>query len=149
MSGLSADVAASGAVLLQKVMRAAGWEIEYIDLDLTGNQPKADIKLTRGDGLWVLARVDHLGRATIERFQREMKLGKPRGAKGRFPLSPQIEDIFLGRLSGLKPRTMLRALTSYIADNALHPVALTDVRNAWRAVMSSPLRLSSAAPEVR
>jgi hypothetical protein len=128
---------------LQQMMSLAGWEIDYIDLDLTGEKPKADIRIKRDDGRWLLARVDGLGRATVERFQRTRYLGMSPNTKGRQPLSPQIDDSFLGRDTYIGARAMLRNLTAYLADNALRPVALSDMRANWAAVMGSPLRLES------
>jgi len=55
----------------QHVMALAGWEIEYVDLDFTRPQPTAELKLTRADGRWLWAKVDTLGRCTIETFHRE------------------------------------------------------------------------------
>jgi hypothetical protein len=131
-------------VALQKCMAVAGWEISHIDLDLTGDRPKAEIKLERCDGLWVLARVDQLGRANIETFQRQRTLAMSANTKGRRPLTPQVDDTFLGRQRCFGARQMLRQLTSYVADNATSPVSRMTVRRAWAAVMTSPLRLSSA-----
>lgn len=136
--------ALANIVKLQKVMRAAGWEIQYIDLDLSSEQPKADIKVARDDGRWLLARIDHLGRATVERFQRGVSLGMSADTKGRRPLSPQVHDAFLGRSSYPGARSMLRDLTRYIAQNAAGPVALSNVRSAWASIMDSPLRLEGA-----
>jgi hypothetical protein len=130
---------------LASVMRAAGWEVEFIDLDLTGDQPKANIKVVRADGRWLLARVDHLGRASIERFHRERFLDRAPNTKGRVPLSPQVNDQFLGRSHFEGARSMLRHLTAYIADNATHPVHLADLRAGWAAIMSAPLRIEGPA----
>jgi hypothetical protein len=135
----------NSSVALQRCMALAGWEIAHIDLDLTGDQPKAEIKLERCDGRWLLARVDRLGRACFETFQRERALGMSSSTKGRRPLSPQVDDIFLGRQTCLGARHMLRAMTAYIADNATTPVRLEDVRQAWAAVMVAPLRLTASS----
>ncbi|MGY0790913.1 hypothetical protein ACW7BJ_16225 [Azospirillum argentinense] len=130
---------------LAALMNRAGWEIEYIDLDLTGDLPKATIKVTRADGRWLLARVDRLGRASVERFQRERFLGKTPNVKGRAPLSPQVNDQFLGRSHYEGARSMLRGLTGYIADNSLHPVALTEMRAGWASIMTVPTIINRAA----
>lgn len=128
---------------LQQVMRAAGWEIEYVDLDLTQEKPKLEIRINRDDGRWLLARVDRFGRATMERFQRERTLGMPKNTAGRRPLSPQVDDVFLGRSRYEGARMLLRHLTSYVADNALRPVSLAAVRSAWALVMAAPLRIEA------
>ena len=124
-------------------MALAGWEISHIDLDLTGKLPKAEIKLERCDGRWLLARIDQLGRASFETFQRERSLGMSNNTKGRRPLSPQVNDRFLGRHRCFGARHMLKEMTGYIADNSVNPIRLEDVRRAWAAVMGSPLKLTS------
>lgn len=70
-------------------LATAGWEIDEIALDLTRTGPKAEIRVGRHDGRWMLARVDQLGRASIERFQRERSLGMATNGTGRRPLSPK------------------------------------------------------------
>lgn len=126
-------------------MARAGWEISYIDLDLTQAHPTAEIKVCRVDGRWLHARVDALGRSTIETFQREKWLGMSANTKGRRPLSPQVDDVFMGRRSFEGARSMLRNLTAYLADNAVRPVALSDMRAGWASIMAAPLRLQASA----
>ena len=139
---LEASVMPHGALTrLQRVMAIAGWEVEYVDMDLTGQRPTAEIKVQRDDGRWLWARVDALGRCTTETFQRERHLGMAKNQRGRRPLVPLVDDVFLGRRTHEGPRAMLRGLTAYLADNALHPVALADIRAAWAGVMSAPVRL--------
>jgi hypothetical protein len=36
---------------------------------------------------------------------------------------------------------LLEEMCGYIANNALHPVVLADVRAAWAAVLAAPARL--------
>ena len=126
---------------LQRTMALAGWEVDYVDLDLTGGAPKAEIKVRRHDGHWLWARVDQLGRCTLETFQRETSLGESACYGKRAPRCYRHEDHFLGRRRPEGARAMLRLMTDYIADNALYPVALADVRSAWAAVMAAPTRL--------
>ena len=138
---LDVSVGPSRAMLtLQRTMELAGWEVDYVDLDLTGNAPKAEIKVRRHDGRWLWARVDKLGRCTLETFQRETSLGESACYGKRAPRRYRHEDHFLGRRTPEGPRAMLRLMTEYIADNALYPVALADVRSAWAAVMAAPTR---------
>jgi hypothetical protein len=123
-------------------MERAGWEVRFIDLDLTG-EPKAEIRLMRHDGRWLHARVDDR-RCFIERFQRRVT----ESTKGRTPLNRQISDDFLGRQHFPGARALLRHLTAYVTDNALHPVALADMRAAWGAVTGAPLRLGTGGVAV-
>jgi N12 class adenine-specific DNA methylase len=130
------------AIQLNRVMRDAGWEVEYVDLDLTGEKPTADIRVNRMDGRYLIARVDSVGRATIETFHRERSLGMTPNMKGPRPLSPQINDVFLGRQRFSGARAMLRGMTNYLADNATNAVAIEDMRRAWGAVMESPTKIA-------
>lgn len=123
----------------QLAMSKAGWEVDYVDLDLTGSAPKAEIKVRRHDGRWLWARVDQIGRCTLETFQRETTLGESACYGKQAPRCYRHEDHFLGRWKTEGARSMLRLMTNYIADNALYPVALTDVRAAWAGVMSAPV----------
>jgi len=127
---------------LMRVMQIAGWEIDYIDLDLTTEHPKVDIKIHNSHGYHILARVDSIGRSTIERFHREKKLGITlRGG----PLNPYLEDRFLGRYSfGKRPRTMLRSMTRYLVDNSEHQIALSDMRSAWAGIMSVRVHIDNS-----
>ena len=132
---------------LARVMALAGWEIEYADLDLTRERPQAEIKVMRADGRWLWAKVDELGRCTVERFHRTHGLGMSANTKGRRPLSPQINDSFMGRQSYAGPRSMLRDLTSYLTENALQPLSLSDMRAAWAPLMGAPLLLDRTSGE--
>ena len=83
----------------QQAMALAGWEIEFVGMDLTGRKPTAEIKVARDDGRWLWTRVDSLGRCTTEIFQRERHLGMATNQRGRRPLVPLVDDVFLGRRS--------------------------------------------------
>ena len=146
---LEASVMPQALARCQRTMSLAGWEIEYVDMDLTGQRPTAEIKVQRDDGLWLWARVDALGRCTTETYQRERALGMVKNQRGRRPLVPLVEDVFLGRRRHEGPRSMLRNMTNYLADNALRSVALADMRAAWAGVMSSPVRLLWHNAELR
>jgi hypothetical protein len=125
----------------QRIMASAGWEIEYVDMDLTKSQPTVDIRLQRMDGRWIWARIDEKGRCTMETFQRERRWGMDPQKKGRLPLTPLIDDVFLGRRRHEGPQAMLRGMVHYLADNALHPTMLTDLRAAWAGLMVGSARM--------
>lgn len=129
--------------VLLRTMDRAGWSLDWVDIDLTGTAPKVEIRATRHDGLWVRAYIDHLGRATIERFQRERSLGVQRNKKAgaRMPMAPMIDDHFMGRQKYEGGRSMMRGLCAYLTDNALHQVELADIRSAWGALMQAPARI--------
>lgn len=145
-AALPTAAASSPALLaLQCAMSRAGWEIDFVDVDLTGGQPAATIKCHRGDGLWLWARVDSLGRCSVETFHRERWLGKPANTKGNWPLSPQVDDVFLGRRRPADARALLVDVSTYIADNAMNPVSLTDMQAAWAALADIPSRMPALA----
>lgn len=141
MARPSSNAVETAHVGLQKTMARAGWHIDYVDLDLTKDRPVVTIKCHRSDGRWLRAAVDALGRCTLETFQRQSWLGHPENTKGRWPMSPQSDDLFLGRVKPEGPRTMLRAMTAYIVDNASQPVAIADMRAAWASVMHEPTKI--------
>lgn len=136
-------VPSAAANQLQLLLRRAGWELAFIDLDLAQERPVAHIRVDRDDGRWVWARVDTLGRCTIETFQRERALTMSPSTTGRRPLSPEVSDHFLGRTRPAGARAMLRCLIDYLADNALHPLALADAHAAWAAVVVEPVRIGA------
>jgi nucleotide-binding universal stress UspA family protein len=135
-----AGATAPAMLALQRAMSRAGWEIDFIDVDLTGEQPAATIKCHRADGLWLWAKVDTLGRCSVETFHRERWLGKPANTKGNWPMSPQVDDVFLGRRRPADARALLMDVSTYIADNATHPVSLVDMQAAWAALADTPSR---------
>ncbi len=142
VSGSNAAIAT-----LNRVMRSAGWEVEYIDMDLTAEKPKVDIRVNRDDGRFLIGKVDSIGRASFETFQRERSLRMDGSTKGRRPLSPMIDDTFLGRQKFEGARSMLRGMTNYLADNATGTIALSDLRSAWAGIMSAPVK-QDATPAV-
>lgn len=135
--------ASTAIVALQRALAQAGWEVHFVDVDLTRDRPVAVIKCHRADGRWLWAKMDSLGRCTLETFHRESWLGKPRNAKGNWPQSPQVDDVFLGRIKPADAPALLEEICGYIANNAMHPVALADVRAAWAAALAAPARLSA------
>lgn len=134
----------SSAERFQAVLRRGGWEVEQLDLDLTGERPAVNIRISRRDGRWLFARVDARGRSCFETFQRARTLGMDPRQKGRRPLTPLIEDRFLGRQRFDAAITMLESMTHYLVDNALAPVALADVRAAWTPMLQAPASLGTA-----
>jgi len=137
---LQQKTSSTAVAKLNEVMRSAGWEVEYIDLDLTGEKPKAAIRVKRDDGRFLIAKVDSVGRASFETFQRERSLRMDGSTKGRRPLSPMVDDTFLGRQKFEGARSMLRGMVNYLVDNASSPVALADMKSAWAGAMAAPVQ---------
>jgi len=130
---------------LNRVMRQAGWEVDYVDMDLTGAKPKVDIRVNRGDGRFLIAKVDSIGRASFETFQRERNLRMdPKNPQAR--LAPHLDDTFLGRQRFEGPRAMLRSMVNYLTDNATGQIELADMRAAWAGVMAAPTQQTQALP---
>jgi hypothetical protein len=136
---------APAMLALQRSMSLAGWEIDYVDVDLTRERAAATIKCHRADGRWLWAKVDSLGRCSVETFHRESWLGKPANSKGSWPQSPQVDDVFLGRTRPAGACALLQDVSTYIADNAVRPVALADMHAAWEALMGAPIRQAAPA----
>lgn len=140
----SADLRLAGAdsaqamVARQRAMSLAGWEVDFVDVDLTGAKPSATIKCHRADGRWLWAKVDALGRCSVETFHRETWLAKPANSKGNWPQSPQVDDVFLGRTRPADARALLQSVAAYLADNAIRPVALGDMQAVWCALAAAP-----------
>lgn len=130
-------------MVFQQLLARAGWTIDFADIDLTHSAPIVVLKCHRHDGLWLWAKVDSLGRASLETFQRESWLGKPANTKGNWPLSPQHEDHFLGRQRFENGQSLLNGVFNYLVDNAREPIALADLQSAWLALPhAGALRLS-------
>lgn len=126
---------------LQTTLHQIGWEVQRIDIDLTGHTPRCEMVVAREDGRWLFLRGDTLGRFSMETWQRTIRLGMPdnRARNARLPLSPQIDDLFFGRRSFSGARVMLRCLCEYLVDNATTTACLTDVRDALRLTMETPI----------
>lgn len=144
----SSQLAPDGLDRLQKVMRQAGWVIEYADLDLTGTTPTVEIKIYSAQGRHIMARVDSRGRCSIETFHRDVNLRMAENRRGRESLVRRSDDVFLGRTRHEGPRSMLRAMIGYLAGNAVHPVELRDMRTAWAGVMGGRVAILSASEEL-
>lgn len=122
---------------LQSLLKDGGWQLEYFDIDLTSRGPALDVRMSRNDGRFVLARVDAIGRATLETFQRSRRLVMCEQTAGRRPLTPEVSDEFLGRQRCLSPRHLVKQLTHYLVDNATGPVTFSQLKAAWGPVLAT------------
>lgn len=138
---------AQAAPALQRCLAQAGWEADHVDLDLTGTAPTAEIKLTRADGRWLWARLDQLGRGTIETFQRDRALALCTSTKGRRPLTPEIYDQFLGRQRFDGAIGMLRGVGAYIGLNASSPVDAVALQHSWEVILGAAQQLKLPASQ--
>lgn len=102
-------------VVFETTLRLVGWGPRNIDIDLASG--RVVVELHRDDGRWVLLSADSLGRVCMERHQRRVALGRHSSRLGRIPLSPQVEDVFLGRQRFNGFRSGLRSLCAYVAQN--------------------------------
>lgn len=116
---------------LEKALDCAGWSILDVDLDLIGAGSRFSMSVERVDGLRLFARIDALGRAMVERSFVERRLRMDANQKGRRPLSPTLEETFLGRSSFSGSREMLAWLGDYIVENATHPTSVENLRPSF------------------
>lgn len=109
-----------------------GWEARDVDIDLVAG--RVVVELMRSDGRLVrlTATEDY---AVLERFHRRWR--EPANAR-----RPQLGDglgyEFLGRIQAEGPRSGLRALCSYVADNPAPGLAAlppSEVRHLLRPLM--------------
>lgn len=108
MSHGLATVPAATIALLASI----GWEIVSVDVDLVMGRALMDIR--REDGRWLRISADALGRASIERWQRDREWCR---ASRTTPSYEGPVDVFLGRERYEGPRQMLRHLSHYVAEN--------------------------------
>lgn len=125
-----APVSSDARVLkLGRLLQDAGWEIICLDIDWRDELPRLEAQIVRNDGYWLFARLDQLGRGTVERFWRSRDLRVPANVKGCQPLSPAVNDEFLGRTSGLRGLLpLLVALADTVAANSSHPRISQEIR---------------------
>ena len=120
-------------VPLTIMLEQIGWELRTVGLDLVVG--RAVLELHRADGRWLHVATDRLGRATIERWQRERVIKRQIGGGC---LGDGFDDRFLGRTHCAGARAALRSMADYVAQNpAPGRVELprADVRNALRLMM--------------
>lgn len=136
---------AARIIELGHALRSAGWEIAFIDLDTHGGAVRAQVRIDRHDGRWLWARLDHLGRCTLEAHQRHITLGCPASKRGgRWPLSPQIEDVFLWRRRPTNAAELVNELVIYLVDNARTPAPTERLRKACQALLTVPKTCAGA-----
>lgn len=135
---LESEGKAAALAILQRALSLAGWTLEFADLDVTRAAPQLDLRARSHEGRWIHARIDALGRASLERHQRSIALGLPSNLRGRQPRTPVLEDRFLGRLRFDTPAALLRALGDYIAENSPNALACADLRIACTALHPAP-----------
>ena len=92
-------------------LQRIGWEIREVDIDTVAG--RAVVRLHRFDGRWLHLAADDIGRASLERWQRDAIVYRYRGG----PQCDGHEDRFLGRSRHEGLRSGLRSLCTYIADN--------------------------------
>ena len=132
------NTAALITVSLAKGLERHGWDLRNLDIDLVAG--RAVVELHRFDGRWVYldARVD--GSTSIERWQRRQVVTRYRGG----PECDGFEDQFLGRTKAEGPRSGLRVLCNYLADNPMPgfpQLSAVDARGLFRLALVAPAAL--------
>lgn len=103
----------------------AGWEVRVLEAPLSHAAHRFLLVASRADGRWIRAWQQPGGACYLDSYQRKSWLGHPEGASGNWPLSPQVEDLFLGR-AFCKGLGELVALTvAYLLDNATQESGLS------------------------
>lgn len=98
---------------LQKALSALGWDLLSVEIDEGRGSARIDVKR---NGRTVMLLVDHLGRASVERF-RDRRVWVALGRRGdRFNSECLVSD-FLGRERFASPREALRGFVGYLAHN--------------------------------
>lgn len=121
---------------LSSTLEAHGFDLQTVDIDL--HRGVVVIQIHRFDGRWWWLHADARG-TVLESWQRTVTLGRHPSSKPGVPLSPQINDTFLGRSRCEGFRSGLRTLASRLADNPApgRPVLTTaSARLAMRAIAS-------------
>ena len=115
--GLSRPVEVALAPTIPRVLVAllehTGWEIRTAERTAAG---LAVLELHRADGRWLHVSVDRLGRASIERWQRETSMSCGNDGRRGAPRDV-VNDRFLGRTQCDGARDLLLAMADYIAAN--------------------------------
>lgn len=94
------------------ILASIGWEILSVEIDLVAGRALLDIR--REDGRWLRLSADALGRASIERWQRDRAWQR---SSRRAASYEGVADTFLGRERHEGPRQALRYLSHYVAEN--------------------------------
>lgn len=108
-----------------------GWHLVAVDADIPAEMLR--IELRRGN-LRITYHCDH-GRASITREVIERRQ-EPTGRRGDRCIVERIGHVFLGRLTGMRMREGLRALSHYVADNAPTPIPHDQGRNIFRPLLA-------------
>lgn len=130
---MSTEIAAVDPAIraLQLGLERAGWTIIAAEIDLSRETARIEVK--RADGRHITFDARN-GRATITREHMERRpVFIKQVVKGY--IAERIEMRFLGRTSHEGARSGLRAMCSYIADNAIVPTSAIDVRRLFALVM--------------
>lgn len=109
-----------------------GWALVNVEIDVPSEAARIEL---RRDRLFVTFDAKG-GKASITRetlAHETVKFGR----RGDIFRADRVRFEFLGRTSGLGLRSGLRALSHYVADNALRPIAHEQARNLFRPLLSA------------
>lgn len=98
---------------LEVAFAVLGWELISVEIDETRGTARLDAKR---DGRLVLLHVDHIGRASVERFQDRFYTATI-GRRGDRFIAHRADLEFLGRERFDSPRAALRGFVGYLAHN--------------------------------
>lgn len=100
--------------ILVALLEQIGWEIRTVERDVIPGL--AVLELHRADGRWLHVATDRLGRASIERWQRETSMSCGNDGRRGAPRDV-VNDRFLGRTKTADSAALILAMADYIAAN--------------------------------
>lgn len=119
------------AAALAASLEAAGWRILSLEVDMS--RETARIEVRRTDGLHVTFDARD-GRASFTREIMDVETVRV-GRRGDVARVERVRPRFVGRSSGMTARQGLRVFCAYLADNARMSLSAGDVRNLLRPLM--------------
>ena len=99
---------------LVAMLEQIGWAIRAFDIDTAAG--RFALELHRSDGRWLHVSTDRLGRASMDRFQRETSMSCGNDGRRGAPRDV-VRDRFIGRTRCADPQALLLAMADYLAAN--------------------------------
>lgn len=101
---------------LEPMLNNMGWFIDFCDIDVS--KQTIDLRLYQSDGLFLLVKVDHLQRCSIEQFLRNSQLMQSQVYGKKAPLCMNHDDAFLGRFKFENKEKMFTFLDQYLTKHS-------------------------------
>ena len=137
-NGALVDLELGRRVLVSRALRAWGWEVRAVDIDLIEGRWR--VELLRNDGVLVtLDANEQLKRGSITRERTHIRrvcvgAGGCVSRSGGMPVE-RLTTEMIGRTPVAGVRSGLKALSHYVADNAAVPLDRLSARNTFRMLI--------------